>query len=141
MKKTIKVVGCIVRLEDKILLLYRSAKETEPSLWGIPAGKTEEGETELQTVGRELYEETGLRLPEENFEYLGHLPIEYDTFIVDFPIFTVNLNEEPQITLTPREHIDYKWLTPKEVIELPNLMKDVDVIVEKYCIEKLGMNS
>jgi 8-oxo-dGTP diphosphatase len=141
MKKTIKVVGCIVRLEDKILLLYRSAKETEPSLWGIPAGKTEEGESELQTVARELYEETGLKLQEKDLEYLGHLPIEYDTFIVDFPIFTVSFDHEPSVILTPREHIDYKWLTPRQVLSLPDLMKDVDVIIQKFCIDKLNMNS
>lgn len=140
MKKTIKVVGCIVRYSDKILLLYRSAKETEPSLWGIPAGKTEEGETEVETVKRELFEETGIQLNTEDFDYLGHLPIEYDMFIVDFPIFAANFDAEPEVLLSPREHIDYKWLTPTEVLALPDLMKDVDIIIDKFCIKKLGMN-
>lgn len=51
---------------------------------------------------------TGLRLPTKDFEYLSNLPIAYDTFIVDFPIFTVNISEESQITLTTREHIEHK---------------------------------
>lgn len=141
MKKTIRVVGCILRHEDEILLLLRSSKETDPSLWGIPAGKAEDGETDLQTAIREVFEETGIKLEDTALEYLGILPIEYDTFIVNFPIFTTAFNSTPEVILTPLEHIQYQWITPKKALELPDLMKDVDVIIKKFCFEKLGMTA
>lgn len=139
MKKTIRVVGCVMQHDDKILLLLRSAKETDPSLWGIPAGKVEAGERDIETVIREVFEETGIKLEETSLDNIGHLPIEYDTFIVDFPMFHVVFEEQPEVKLTPREHIDLQWISPKDALELPNLMKDVDVIINKFCIEKLDI--
>jgi 8-oxo-dGTP pyrophosphatase MutT (NUDIX family) len=139
MKKIIRVVGCVMQHGDKILLLLRSAKETDPSLWGIPAGKVERGETDLETVVREVFEETGIRLEETELNNIGHLPIEYDTFVVDFPMFHMVFKEQPEVKLTPREHIDLQWISPKDALELPNLMKDVDVIINKFCIEKLDI--
>src|SRR5690554_3432162 len=111
MKKTIRVVGCVMQHEDKILLLLRSAKETDPSLWGIPAGKVEKDESDVEAVIREVHEETGIHLKEADLENIGHLPIEYDTFIVDFPMFHVVFKEKPQVKLTPREHIDLQWIS------------------------------
>lgn len=139
MKKRLRVVGCIIRSEEKILLLYRSATETDPSLWGVPAGKVEEGETDTQAAIREINEETSIKLDEQSLEYLGFLPIEYDTLIVDFPMFVVNFEKEPVVKLSPREHIDFQWLEPSKVLELPDLMKDVDTIIQEFCIKKLGM--
>lgn len=137
MKKTLRVVGCIIRNNDKILLLYRSASETDPSLWGIPAGKVDKGETDSQTAVRELFEETGIKLSENSLDYLGHLPIEYNTLIVDFLIFTASFDNTPAVELSSREHIDYQWIKPIEVLELTNLMKDVDIIIKSFCIDKL----
>ena len=141
MKKAIRVVGCVMQHDDKILLLLRSAKGTDPSLWGIPAGKVEEDESDIEAVIREVQEETGIYLSEEDIEYIGHLPIEYDTFTVDFPMFHAKLEERPEVVLAPREHIDSKWISPKEALELPDLMKDVDVIIKNFCIEKLNIKS
>ena len=137
MKKTIRVAGCVMQHGNEILLLLRSAKETDPSLWGIPAGKVEQGETDSQAVIREVFEETGIKLKESEIESIGHLPIEYDTFIVDFPMFHVSFKERPDVILTPREHIDSQWITPEKALDIENLMKDVDVIINKFCVEKL----
>lgn len=139
MKKQIRVVGCIAKYGDTILMLYRSPKETDPSLWGIPAGKVEEGEDDSTTVIREMFEETGIRLRSNDLQFLGELPIDYDTFTVTFPIYHASFAEEPAVVLDKNEHVDHKWLTTKQVLALPNLMKDVDKIIQEFCIKKLGM--
>lgn len=131
-KKILRVVGCIIEHNDAVLMLFRSKVEKNPSLWGIPAGKVENGETDIQAVIREIREETGIILNERNLEYKGELPIEYPDLTVIFPIFKVTLGTRPIVTLTPREHIDHKWLMPKDILELPNLMQDVDVIIKKF---------
>jgi len=132
-KKVLRVVGCIIEHEDQILMLLRSQVETDPSLWGIPAGKVETGESDLEAVIREVQEETGIELKQDAIEYLGELPIEYPKITVVFPVFKARLVEQPEIVLAPREHIDYGWIHPQEVLKLPNLMKDVDVIIGKFC--------
>jgi 8-oxo-dGTP diphosphatase len=137
MKKTIRVVGFIAQYEDSILLLHRSEKETDPSLWGIPAGKREGIETDAEAAIRELSEETGIVLNESEISYVGKLDIEYETVIVEFPIFHKKFNEAPAITLDPNEHVDYKWIRPSEALELPNLMLDVDKIIKDFCIDIL----
>ena len=137
MKKAIRVVGFIAQYEDSILLLHRSEKETDPSLWGIPAGKSEGDETDTQAVIRELSEETGIQLNESETSYIGKLDIEYETVIVEFPIFHKKFDQTPSITLDPNEHVDYKWIRPSEALELPNLMLDVDKIIKDFCIDTL----
>jgi len=127
MKKTIRVVGCVMQHEDKILLLLRSAKETDPSLWGIPAGKVEKDESDVDAVVREVYEETNIQLKETDLENIGHLPIEYDTFIVDFPMFHVNFDQRPDVILAPREHIDLQSISPQQALELPDFSNCWDI--------------
>jgi mutator protein MutT len=131
-KKVLRVVGCIIEHEDQILMLLRSEVETDPSLWGIPAGKVEAGESDLEAIIREVQEETGIELKQGTIEYLGELSIEYPKITVVFPVFKVRLAQQPEIVLAPREHIDFGWIHPQEVLKLPNLMKDVDVIIEKF---------
>jgi len=137
MDKTLRVAGCIIQNDDKILMLFRSANETDPSLWGIPAGKVELGESDIEAVVREVFEETSIVFAPEDLSNLGVLPIQYPDMLVEFPIFHMKLNEIPEIKLTPREHIEHKWMKPAEVLELDNLMRDVDVIIQKYCVEML----
>lgn len=50
--------GVILEKDDKILLEQRA----DNSLWGIPGGLLEIGETVKETAIREIYEETGLNV-------------------------------------------------------------------------------
>jgi len=57
----INAAGVIIYLLDKkqpLFLMLRSAKHGE---WGPPKGKTQPGETHVETAVREVYEEAGLR--------------------------------------------------------------------------------
>lgn len=137
--KTLRVVGCIIQWDEEILMLYRAAVESDPSLWGIPAGKVELGETDIEAVIREVKEETSIKLNAGDLTDLGVLPIQYPDFLVKFPIFHVKLIAKPDIKLQPREHIDSKWVKPADALKLKNLMRDVDIIIQKYCLEKLAM--
>jgi 8-oxo-dGTP diphosphatase len=53
--------------------------------WNGLGGKLEPGESPLDAAGRELYEESGLRLPLERFQALGTL---------QFPDFKAHKNED-----------------------------------------------
>ena len=58
-----KSVGAVIKyqspsskLKDPEFLLLRNRR----GYWGFPQGHKEEGETEIQTLFREVYEETGI---------------------------------------------------------------------------------
>lgn len=52
-------VDCIIRLQGRIVLIYR---RNEPKGWALPGGFVNYGETVEQAVVREVREETGLEL-------------------------------------------------------------------------------
>lgn len=55
----VEVVMCIVKHEDKLLLVHRKGKDVNLS-WAFPGGTVEENETVEQVAVRELKEETNL---------------------------------------------------------------------------------
>ena len=55
----VEVVMCIVKHEDKLLLVHRKGKDANLS-WAFPGGTVEENETVEQVAVRELKEETNL---------------------------------------------------------------------------------
>jgi mutator protein MutT len=76
-KSTIRLAGCIITDgQGRILLLHRStSKRTQ---WEIPGGKIDPGESEAETVVREVREELGVevrlrrRLGDEHFAEDGY---------------------------------------------------------------------
>lgn len=58
--QTATAAGIVYLTGDRVLLLMRSPNAaTSPSVWGLPAGGMEEGESTLQCATRESVEETG----------------------------------------------------------------------------------
>jgi len=67
MDNVIKTAGVLVFLDNKVLLVRHGKKaEHLNDVYGLPAGRIEEGETTVVAAGRELFEETGLKVTVEN---------------------------------------------------------------------------
>lgn len=57
----IKTSGILIISDNKVLLIkHTSTSNHQEGFYGIPAGKVMDGETELDTAVRKLFEETGL---------------------------------------------------------------------------------
>jgi dATP pyrophosphohydrolase len=113
-----RCIGVIVHLirgigeDGRFLFLERSGGRFENEWWPV-AGTCEQGEAPIETVLRELPEETGLTPlavyaigePHPSPEQPGHLEI----FVVPVP-------EDAKVVLN-YEHSDFKWLTLTETME------------------------
>ena len=65
-KPVFSVVSCFVEHGDEILILKRNPDKPQVESWGLPSGKIDEEETELEAIKRELYEEVGIETPTES---------------------------------------------------------------------------
>jgi 8-oxo-dGTP diphosphatase len=104
-----KSAGIIFTDGSSILLLLR-AEGKNSNTWGIPGGKSEDGETEFENAIRETKEELGISaIPGEIFDSISHIDNnkKYTTFFykVREP-FDVNLNHE---------HSEYAWVKFKDL--------------------------
>ena len=99
------------------LMLKRSPGKYYEHLWQGVAGKIEKGETAVQTVVRELKEETG-KEPIKIF-VADHIASFYNAkynqiFMV--PIFGVEV-EDSEVQLS-EEHSEYKWVPFEDALNL-----------------------
>ncbi|MCF3424359.1 NUDIX domain-containing protein, partial [Escherichia coli] len=74
--KIVKVAAAILFFGNKILLTKRQQGKDYAGMWEFPGGKLENYETFKQALQRELFEELGLKVLEQNLE-----PYYYDEFV------------------------------------------------------------
>jgi len=122
------VVSCYVENDGDILLLHRQDHKPEGGTWGLPAGKIDEGEREVEAMRRELKEETGLDVEEIKFQYLVSYYVKYPTYHFIYHSFRLELKEKPLISLRDKEHKDFCWLKPRAALEL-SLVPDLDACI------------
>lgn len=94
--------GCALIYKDLVLLVHQK----ESGFWGFPKGRLNAKEREntnlVMCAARELKEETGVVIEQE---ILKKSVCDRRTFI-----YTVILNEIPEITIDYKEIDDYKWV-------------------------------
>ncbi len=134
-RKKFDVVGAFVSNEaDQILMLKRHPDKIEGGRWGVPAGKVEDGERRNKAMCRELYQESGIAVDEERLSFFGTVFVRYpQTFgngiDLAYHIYLLRVSKPPVIKLSPEEHIEYKWCTPREALDL-DLMYEEDKCIQ-----------
>jgi len=101
-----------------LLLHYpRGARRPEP-YWDFPKGHVEKGEKEINTVKREVWEETGLK----DLRFIDGFKEQIKYFfkwegenILKFVTFYLAETEEKDIKISS-EHIGFKWLPYKKAM-------------------------
>ncbi len=87
--------------------------------WDIPGGRIEHGDNELQTLAKELQEETGLELPDGcsliDTVFSNHEIPLYEGGIAGLVlrIWRVPFVGDATIRLSS-EHTEYQWFAPKD---------------------------
>lgn len=112
------VAACYIQVGNHYLFLHRAKDSFQPFTWGLPAGKFEAGETPHQAVVREVREEIGISLKQEELRYIAPLYVRYPHLDFTYHAFLHKCVERPRVQLS-HEHTDYRWLKPEEVLSLP----------------------
>ena len=109
--------------ENKVLVVKRSPDdEWGAGLWAIPGGKRESGESLLQNVQRETFEEVGLTLFPDKIKFMDNLSKK-----MNHCFFTTRYSEG-EVKLGDGEHDEFKWIKLEELdIEqsVPNLHEEI----------------
>lgn len=103
--------------KPQILLVRRSPDEDSfPNIWEIPGGHVEPGETVLQSLQRETFEETGLVIEkvvgevarmEWELEKSGEKKVKFN--------YAVPVQEPNHILLNPEEHTEWMWVGEEQI--------------------------
>lgn len=130
-----EVAICMCECQNKILFLQRSPQKPQGGSWSAPGGKIEKNEAATDAVRREVHEETGIVLHENELTHHGKYYIVTKEVQFIMHIFQAKFSEFPQIFLRLEEHQEYLWLSVAEALSLP-LIFGAD-----ECIEKVYQNS
>lgn len=122
----------LIEYDGKFLLISRSSKEVNfPNLWAFPGGKVELGETAVDTIKREVNEETGLEIMDEAIflnSYVFKKTVGL-SFLVRAKHDSVKIS---------KEFDDYRWVATLEELKNYNCIPGIHNHLEraKILLEK-----
>lgn len=116
-----KSVGAIIlNAQNQVLLMFSAQNK----YWEFPKGKVERGERELDTLKREMCEETGIRRFRLHPSFREYL---YYTFRVGHQLIqkvvVYYLFKTGSAVKLSDEHSEYTWV---ELADVPNYLKHVN---------------
>ena len=113
----------------RILLTRRAPEKTYAGTWENSGGAAKAGETSLQAIRRELFEETGIQAEEAEFELLGS-GRDHASFY-DYYCLRRNVTLD-QIVLLPGETDDVRWATFEEIHGMIQRKEICSVIARQF---------
>ena len=125
MKKTLQVVGAIIVKDGRILAVKRGENKNKAVAYKyeFAGGKIENGESPEDALKRELLEEMNYPVEVER-EYM-QVTYEYEDVIVHLAAYLCRpLAEE----YTLNEHIDDRWLLPRELFSVEWAPADISIL-------------
>ena len=126
-----EVVSCFVEVSGEVLFLRRQEDKSEGNKWGVPAGKIDAGEDEIQAIAREIWEETGLALPYEQITYFDKVYVRYPDYDFVYHMFHAKLEERPDVTISKVEHQEFCWASPQDSLAM-DLIRDEDACIRLF---------
>lgn len=107
----------VINEDHRLLVVRRAAEDYLGGFYELPGGGVDSGETFEESVTRELFEETGLKMLTivsmfESFDYSTNTKpsVRQLNFIVKCELGSIKLE--------PKEHDDYKWITTEDISHL-----------------------
>lgn len=109
----------IVNSANEILLSQRGLKKRGPLLWECTAGSAISGENSLDTINREVYEELGIDLSNDEGECMVRTRRDTHHDFYEIWLYRKDIDIS-DITIDDDEVINVKWVTIEELVEMLN---------------------
>lgn len=106
-KQNLRVVMAVIwnAAMDEVLICQRPENKNFGGLWEFPGGKAEPGETDIETLDRELDEEIGILV--NDFIHRVDFIHDYDDKLIEFVVYDVySFEGEPY----GRENQAIRWI-------------------------------
>jgi len=116
-------VGAAIVRDGRVLAARRTAPASAAGRWEFPGGKVEPGESDAESLVREIDEELGVEITVDGW-LAGEQPVG-EAFLLRVALATV-VHGEP----TPTEHDRVRWLGADELDEVDWLEADRPFLVE-----------
>ena len=115
--------------EGQVLMTRRAPGKNFAGTWENSGGAAKAGETSLQAIQRELFEETGIRAEEEEF----HLIATDTDRNAHYDFYCLRRNTPlSEIVLLPGETDDAKWVTFSQIHEMIEKKMICKVIARQF---------
>ncbi len=115
----------VITKNNRVLITQRHPDKSYPLKWENTGGSILKGETPIQGAIRELYEETGIKVTENQIQFayseVKHPPI--------YKCFVALVDDDVQIKLQDGETVDYKFLPYDEFMDFIL----TDAFVDRIC--------
>ncbi len=131
MRLPIEIEGILFKRADgkiQYLLLKRQPEKGE--FWQPVTGGLEEGETKIETLKREIREETGIKSIIKIIENVHYYEFQDPSFIEYFKrhgracnhakeyVFDVEVPSDEKVVLDGKEHSEFRWCSIQEALRL-----------------------
>lgn len=120
MMKVAKVL--IIDEQDQYLMLWRSGHPELPNDPDLPGGVLEEGEEPAFAAVREVEEESGMTILEEDLELL-YQGSEYSKHGTVKSLYVTRINPRQEVVIS-WEHSAYEWVSRDTFLDLAKSAKD-----------------
>lgn len=129
------LVVCVWVYDGKgnLLVTRRAPQKSFAHTWENSGGAARAGETSLQAIKRELFEETGIYAEEGDFEFLSTTRDSH--FFYDHYCLKKDVSVE-QVVLQPGETDAVKWVTFAQVHEMIRKKEICDIIAGQFLAEE-----
>lgn len=132
----IQAAAAVVCSDGYILVTKRHPSKTQGGMWEFPGGGGQAGEEAIDTLYRELEEETGIRPYKEQVTFLKTVFFApYHLFLQVYLVETeVKMN---QLKLQESEITDAMFVTPEELAMITSVMTPMDKQVYEEAVAGL----
>lgn len=115
--------------KNRLLMTKRSLEKSHPGEWEVPGGCSQSGEDSIDTLIREVKEEIGISIKEDDVQLIGTQLYKKQFVDIYKTNKSINLDD---IVLQKEEVINVKFITKKEFMDMASNNEIVKSVYNRY---------